>query len=90
MNGSIQRTFLGADFGWEWIENGAWYKWDFTQGNRDALKARNAEAKRLQAEGWKVRKSSNTGNLISRGGIGSGQAHIEVHCNSYTLDAYKI
>lgn len=86
---SIQRSYLGVDYGWEWIDGGRWYKWDYTAGNKAAKVARDAEAKRLKAEGYTVRKSSQTGNLISRGGIGSGKAHIEVYCSSYTLDAWK-
>lgn len=80
----MQKTFLPIDYGFEWTEE--WYKWGADAGRNAALKARNAEAKRLKDQGHKVRKSSLKDQLISRGGIRSGKPHIELHMTCFLID----
>jgi len=54
-----------------------------------ARRERDAEAKRLVAEGWQVRKWSEPNQLISRGGIGSGHPHIEEVVTVFGLNASR-
>ena len=86
-----QQSYLGISYGFEWTQDaqGEWYAWDYEAGNKAAQEARDAEAKKLKAAGWTVKKSSDRNQLISRGGIGSGKPHIELHCNAYILTAWK-
>jgi len=86
-NGSIQTIFNPVDFGFEWTTDG-WYTFDATTAQKAARRARDVEAKRLRAEGRTVYPFSLAGQLISRGGIGSGRPHIEVVVNCYGLNAY--
>ncbi len=80
----MQKSFLPIDYKFEWTED--WYKWDAEAGRTAALKARNAEAKRLKDKGHTVRKFSLRDQLISRGGIGSGKPHIELHMTCFLLN----
>ena len=80
-----QETFCGVDYGFSWTSDG-WYAWDYTTGNKAALQARNARAKELRAQGFKVYGFSLGESLISRGGIGSGKPHIELWAKAYGLN----
>jgi len=82
-----QEHFDSVDFGFEWTADG-WYRWDMKAGAKAAMKARNARARELRAAGYTVRCSAMDG-LYSKGGIGSGKPHIELHGKSYRIDAYR-
>jgi hypothetical protein len=82
-----QETFCGIDYGFRWTSDG-WYKWDGRAGDRAALKARNARAKKLRQQGRTVRLFALGPQLVSRGGIGSGQPHIELVAKCYGLNVY--
>ena len=81
-----QRTFNPANFEFAWTADG-WYTWDRTAAHSAALKARNTEAKRLQAQGKRVIKSSLPGQIITRGGIGSGHPEIDLCVTVYMVEA---
>lgn len=81
-----QQTFNPANYHFEWTPDG-WYSWDREAAHKAALQARNAYAKSLKAQGRRVTKSSMAGQLITRGGIGSGHPQIEMFCTVYTVSA---
>jgi hypothetical protein len=70
-------TFSPIDYGFRWTSDD-WYEYDGKEAERTALRERNAFAKRLKAEGRRVRKGSLGKQLVSMGGIGSGKPHIEL------------
>ena len=80
-----QRTFNPANFEFAWTDG--WYTWDRKAAHSAALKARNTEAKRLQAQGKRVIKSSLPGQIITRGGIGSGHPEIDLCVTVYMVEA---
>lgn len=79
-----QETFNPINYGFEWTED--WYKWDSKAAHSAALKARNARKKELAKRGVQAKGWSSSGQLMSRGGIGSGHPHIEEICTVYHLD----
>jgi len=87
MSRSTQQTFNPVNFNFQWTEDG-WYEWDRKAAHSAALKARNAEAKRLAATGRRVVKSSMRDQLITRGGIGSGRPEISHFVTVYMVEAY--
>lgn len=82
----IQQTFNPANFGFEWTADG-WYSWDRAAAHKAAMQARNARAKALKAEGRRVVSSAMAGQLITRGGIGSGFPEISLVCTVYMVQA---
>lgn len=84
----MQKIFNPANYTFKWTEKG-WYRWNCSEAHKAALKARNAEAKRLELAGHKVIKSSLREQLIIRGGVGSGKPEIQLIVNCYMLDAYE-
>ncbi len=83
---STQRHFNPADFTFAWTKDN-WYTWDHKAAHSQALKARNAEAKRLTGLGKRVFKSSSPGQQITRGGIGSGKPEISLFVTVYMVEA---
>lgn len=87
-----QKTFSPLDYGFRWTDADSgdlskiWYEYDGKAAERAALQARNAFAKKMKADGFKVRKSSLGKQLMSRGGIGSGRPHIELVVPVYMVD----
>lgn len=82
-----QKIFNPASYTFEWTED--WYKWDRTEAHKAALKARNAEAKRLKTLGFEVQKCSLQNQLMSMGGAGSNKPHISLVVNCYMVNAYQ-
>lgn len=82
----IQKMFSPLDYGFSWTEN--WYEWDSKSAKKIALQERNKEAKRLEREGYTVKKFTLSNQLCSRGGIGSGHPHVEFVVNVYGYNAY--
>lgn len=80
-----QKTFNPANFNFAWTDDG-WYEWDHKAAHSAALKARNAEAKALQAQGRRVIKSSLPGQMITRGGIGSGKPEISMFVTVFMVE----
>jgi len=80
-----QQTFNPVDFTWTWTAT--WYNWNRAQAHKQALAARNAEAKKQREQGKRVRCQTLKGQRITRGGIGSGHPHIEQVVNVYMLTA---
>ena len=87
-NSSIQQTFCPLDYGFEFTAD--WYEFDRKTASKKAMAERNAEAKKLRKDGWKVRCFSMPNQLVSRGGIGSGNLHIEEWVTVYGLNADKV
>ncbi len=86
---TIQQLFSPLSYGFRWIADGTehwWYEYDGKDAERAALKARNAEAKRLTKAGRTVRKISLGRQLVSRGGIGTPNPHIELVIPVYGLE----
>jgi hypothetical protein len=87
-----QKTFSPLDNGFRWtgLDSGdlskIWYEYDGKPAEKAALQARNAFAKKLEKEGFRVRKISLGKQLVSRGGIGSGRPHIELVVPVYMVD----
>jgi hypothetical protein len=79
-------SFVTTDYHFTWTAD--WYTWDGKAAKKAAMAERNAEAKRLRAEGWTVRCGSQA-SLMSKGGIGSGHPHIELWATAYTLSATR-
>lgn len=84
---SSQETFNPVDYHFAW--EGDWYKWDRKAAHRDALRERNAAAKEYRKQGFRVRCFTLSGQLISRGGIGSGRPHIQLLANVYGLNVFS-
>lgn len=83
----MQKIFNPFDYCFSWTDDG-WYSWDRREAHSQALKARNAEARRLRKEGYDIRKFSLSGQLVRKGGIGSGKPDVEAVVNCYGLNAY--
>ena len=81
-----QQLFNPADYCFTWTADG-WYEWDRKAAQRAALAARNAAAKALRAAGREVSCFSLPGQLITRGGIGSGRPEIDLMVTGYGLNA---
>lgn len=84
---SIQSVHSPAAHHFTWTAD--WYEWDSKAAHKAALKARNAQAKMLKAQGFKVTTFSLPNQLRTVGGIGSGHPEISLMCNSYGLNAYR-
>jgi hypothetical protein len=85
-NGTIsQQTYNPIDYGFSWT-NDDWYEWDSDAAHKAARQARDAQARDLKSEGFTVRKFSIPSQLISRGGIGSGRAHVEFVVSIYGIN----
>lgn len=82
----IQRHFNPVDYQFAWTKD--WYEWDRTAAHKAARQARDVEAKKLKAEGKTVKKYTESGQLITRGGIGSGKPELEFVVSVYCLTAY--
>ena len=78
-----QHHFNPINYLFRWTEE--WYEWDAPAAHKAAVKARDALAKQLKAEGKKFYKGSDPRQLVSVGGIGSGHPHIEQVVTVYTL-----
>ena len=87
-NQTMQRHFNPIDYGFEFTPDG-WYRFDRKAATAAARKERDSEAKRMKAEGYAVRKWSHPNQLISKGGIGSGQPHIEEIVTVYGFNAER-
>jgi hypothetical protein len=70
-----------------WTED--WYTWDHVQAHRLALKQRNARAKVLRANGYRVKCFSLPGQMITKGGIGSGRPEISLVATVYGINFSK-
>ena len=90
MTNHHQRTFNPVDYGFEWIENGQWYKWDRKAGHSAALKARNTAVRELRKDGYKVTIFTLRDQRVRRGGIGSGHPEIDNYCSVYGYNAERI
>jgi len=77
-----QRSFAATNYCFAWTADG-WYEWDSEKAHKEAQAERNREAAAVVKEGRKVKKWSNRGCLMSKGGIGSGKPHIELVCTVY-------
>jgi hypothetical protein len=79
-----QHAFNPINYGFRWTKD--WYEWDAKAATAAAKRDRDAEAKRLQAQGYTVRKWSNARQLVRRGGIGSGHPEIDEVVTVFMLD----
>jgi hypothetical protein len=78
-----QMSFNPANY---MVWEGDWYNFNDREAHKSALKARNTEAKRLRAQGKTVYCGSRSGQLITRGGIGSGHPEISMVVTVYYLN----
>jgi len=74
-DGSVTGSFSPVDYDWKWTKD--WYDWDSKAGHKKAMQERNKVAAEYKAKGYTVKKSTVRGQLITRGGIGSGHPQIE-------------
>ena len=84
----MQERFNPMDYGFEFTNDGTaygWYSFDSAAAHKAARKARDARARELRKAGRKVRCSANSGQLITRGGIGTGRPQIEEIVTVYRL-----
>jgi hypothetical protein len=81
----VQKIFDPIHFGFEFTAD--WYAFDHKAAHKAALKARNAEAKALRAEGRKVTCFTLPNSLRTMGGIGSGKPQIELLVTAYGFNA---
>lgn len=79
----MRLTWNPLDYGFRWTAD--WYEFDDKAAEAAAKNARDLEAKRLKAQGKKVKKFREGNNLMSKGGIGSNHPHIEVIVTVYGL-----
>jgi hypothetical protein len=79
-----QHSFSPIDYTFKWDGNG-WYDYDEDAGKVLAKKDRDDYAAELKRDGYKVRKSVRKNNLRSKGGIGSGNPHIELVVPSFLV-----
>ena len=82
-----QQTFNPIDYFFTWTDD--WYTWDSKAAKKAALQARNAEVKRLRAEGYTVTTFTLSNQIVTRGGIGSGHPQIETVVSCYGFNASK-
>ena len=83
-NRTVDMKWNPIDFGFSFTLDG-WYQWDSKGAHKAALKARNAEVKKLRAAGRTVRTWRCGGQLITKGGIGTGHPQIEEIVSVYGL-----
>lgn len=82
----MQRIFNPIDFGFEFADG--WYSFDRKAAQSAALKARNDFVKQVKAQGKRAVTFNLPNQLITRGGIGSGNPQIEVVVNCYGVNVY--
>jgi hypothetical protein len=86
---SSQRVFNPIDFCFAWTQDG-WYTWDRDAAHKTARKARDAEVKALRKTGQQVTCFSLPGQLVTRGGIGTGFPQVEFFVTGYGFNAREI
>jgi hypothetical protein len=81
-----QKIFNPVDYYFEWTDDG-WYEWDRRAAHTMALKDRNKKVRELRGKGHKVSVFSLSGQLITKGGIGTGKPQVEfvVNCYGYNM-----
>ncbi len=84
---STQRIFDPISFGFIWTDDG-WYSWDSKAAHKAARQARDKAAREFKAEGKSVKKFSLPGQLVRRGGIGSGKPDVEFVVTAYGVNVY--
>ena len=85
----MTQTFNPIDFGFEWTNDG-WYKWDSKEAHKQAMNARNQAAKEAQAKGNQIRRYVCSGQLITKGGIGTGHPEIQNVVTVYCFHVFII
>lgn len=73
---AFSHTVNPINHGFAWTDDG-WYVFDSKAAHAEARKVRDREAAEYKASGRAVRKFSQAGCLMTRGGIGSGHPQIE-------------
>ena len=76
MTSQTERLFNPIDYGFKFTDDG-WYTFDRVAATKAAKQARNAHARMLRRMGETVKTFSEPGQLITKGGIGSGHPQIE-------------
>jgi len=82
-----QESFNPMKIGFKWV--GDWYDWDYHAAHKEALRRRNARAKELKTQGYKVIKTTASNQLVKQGGIGSGHPEIEHFVSVYLVSYYE-
>jgi hypothetical protein len=83
---NTQRIFCPVDFCFTWTPD--WYEWDAKEATKAARKARDTEVKKLRKAGKTVTCFSLPGQLITRGGIGSGHPQVEFFVTGFGFNAW--
>ncbi len=81
----MQRSFNPIYFLWTWTADS--YEWDSEKAHKAALKERNRQAKQARLEGKKVKNWTLKNQIVSKGGPGTKNAHIQLYVNIYGFDA---
>jgi len=76
-------TFNPVDYGFLFTRG--WYAFDDMSAHKAARKARDDMAKKAKRDGLQVKKSRRSGQLITRGGIGTPNPEISVIVTVYCL-----
>ena len=84
---SIQGSFNPIDYDFRWTKD--WYEWDSKSAHQAAVADRDKRAADLKKKGYKVQKGTSRGQLVRRGGIGSGHPEIDEIVTVYTFHARK-
>lgn len=70
-----QTSISPIDFGFSWTSD--WYEWDSKAAHKQALQMRNDIVRKMKKDGVKCTAWTLPGQLVKRGGIGSGHPEIE-------------
>lgn len=81
----MQIVMNPLDFGFEFTPDG-WYAFDSKAAHAAALKARDAEAKELKAEGHAVKKFTLRNQRVRRGGLGTSHPEIDLTITVYGIN----
>jgi len=84
-----QVVYCPAAYAFAWTNDDTpmgWYAWDRDEAHSQALRARNAHAKDLKAQGYSPKKFSLRNQQIIRGGVGSGHPQIELVVTCYGIN----
>lgn len=85
-----QFTFSPIDYHFQWTtesDGRGWYSWDRMAGKKAAMQARNEAMKAAKLAGRTVKAFSIPDQLVSKGGIGSGNPHVEFVVTVYGFNA---
>lgn len=84
-DGLVQASYNPIDYDFRWTKD--WYDWDSKAAHKKAMQDRDKVAAEYKAKGYKVKKFTSRGQLVRRGGIGSGHPEIDEVVTVYGFNA---